>query len=361
LATRPRIIFHIDMDSFYASVEVQQNPSLKGKPIIVGADPKVGTGRGVVSTCSYEARRYGVRSGIPISSAYRLCPNGVFLPVNMPLYEKISDKIEKILKLYADKVERVGIDEAFMDVTEKVKGYGDAKNLALKVKDAIYIQEGLTCSIGMAPNKSVAKIASDFNKPDGLTMVEPNRVREFLDPLPVTKIIGVGKKTYSILKRFGLETIGQVARYPKEDLAQMFGKFGIYLWEVANGIDESEVQEAGEPKSFSLEHTFEEDTDDRNQILETLTSQAESLYRQLAEMQYQYRTVTLKIRFEDFETFTRSRSLPSHTNDKEAIAATAKILLKEFENDPRKIRLVGLKVSDLRKLSQGVETIEKWL
>jgi len=361
LATRPRIIFHIDMDSFYASVEVQQNPSLKGKPIIVGADPKVGTGRGVVSTCSYEARRYGVRSGIPISSAYRLCPNGVFLPVNMPLYEKISDKIEKILKLYADKVERVGIDEAFMDVTEKVKGYGDAKELALKVKDAIYIQEGLTCSIGMAPNKSVAKIASDFNKPDGLTMVEPNRVREFLDPLPVTKIIGVGKKTYSILKRFGLETIGQVARYPKEDLAQMFGKFGIYLWEVANGIDESEVQEAGEPKSFSLEHTFEEDTDDRNQILETLTSQAESLYRQLAEMQYQYRTVTLKIRFEDFETFTRSRSLPSHTNDKEAIAATAKILLKEFENDPRKIRLVGLKVSDLRKLSQGVETIEKWL
>jgi len=361
LATRPRIIFHIDMDSFYASVEVQQNPSLKGKPIIVGADPKVGTGRGVVSTCSYEARRYGVRSGIPISSAYRLCPNGVFLPVNMPLYEKISDKIEKILKLYADKVERVGIDEAFMDVTEKVKGYGDAKELALKVKDAIYIQEGLTCSIGMAPNKSVAKIASDFNKPDGLTMVEPNRVREFLDPLPVTKIIGVGKKTYSILKRFGLETIGQVARYPKEDLAQMFGKFGIYLWEVANGIDESEVQEAEEPKSFSLEHTFEEDTDDRNQILETLTSQAESLYRQLAEMQYQYRTVTLKIRFEDFETFTRSRSLPSHTNDKEAIAATAKILLKEFENDPRKIRLAGLKVSDLRKLSQGVETIEKWL
>ena len=361
MATRPRIIFHIDMDSFYASVEVQQNPSLKGKPIIVGADPKVGTGRGVVSTCSYEARRYGVRSGIPISSAYRLCPNGVFLPVNMPLYEKISDKIEKILKLYADKVERVGIDEAFMDVTEKVKGYGDAKELALKVKDAIYIQEGLTCSIGMAPNKSVAKIASDFNKPDGLTMVEPNRVREFLDPLPVTKSIGVGKKTYSILKRFGLETIGQVARYPKEDLAQMFGKFGIYLWEVANGIDESEVQEAEEPKSFSLEHTFEEDTDDRNQILETLTSQAESLYRQLAEMQYQYRTVTLKIRFEDFETFTRSRSLPSHTNDKEAIAATAKILLKEFENDPRKIRLVGLKVSDLRKLSQGVETIEKWL
>ena len=361
MAIKPRIIFHIDMDSFYASVEIQRNPSLKGKPVIVGAGPKAGTGRGVVSTCSYEARRYGVRSGMPISRAYRLCPNGVYLPVNMPLYERISNKIEWILKRYADKVERVGIDEAFMDVTEKVKEYGSAKQLALKVKDAIYVQEGLTCSIGIAPNKSVAKIASDFRKPDGLTIVEPNQVREFLDPLPVTKIVGVGKKTYRVLKRFGLETIGQVARYPKEDLAQIFGKFGIYLWEVANGMDDSEVQEAGEPKSFSLEHTFEEDTDDRDLVFETLHSQAENLYRQLAEMRYQYRTVTLKIRFEDFETFTRSRSLPSHTQDKEAIAATMKILLKEFESDPRKIRLVGLKISDLRKLSQGAEKIEKWL
>jgi len=361
LATRPRIIFHIDMDSFYASVEIQRNPSLKGKPVIVGADPKAGTGRGVVSTCSYEARRYGVRSGMPISKAYRVCPNGVYLPVNMLLYEKVSNKIEQILKRYADKVEQIGIDEAFMDVTEKVKEYGSAKELALEVKDAIYIQEGLTCSIGIAPNKSIAKIASDFRKPDGLTIVEPNRVREFLAPLPVTKIIGVGKKTYSVLKHFGLETIGQIARYPKEDLAQIFGKFGIYLWEVANGIDYSEVQEAGEPKSFRLEHTFEEDTDDRNLVLETLRSQAENLYRQLAEMQYQYRTVTLKIRFEDFETFTRSRSLPSHTREKEAIMETVRILLREFENDPRKIRLVGLKVSDLRKPSQGVETIERWL
>lgn len=361
MATKPRIIFHIDMDSFYASVEIQRNPSLKGKPVIVGADPESGTGRGVVSTCSYEARRYGVRSGMPISKAYRLCRNGVYLPVNMPLYEKVSDKIEQILKRYADKVERVGIDEAFMDVTEKVKDYGDAKELALKVKDAIYIQEGLTCSIGIAPNKSVAKIASDFRKPDGLTIVEPSQVREFLNPLPVTKIVGVGKKTYDVLKRFGLETIGQVARYSKEDLAQIFGKFGIYLWEVANGIEYSEVQEPGEPKSFSLEHTFEKDTDDRNLIIETLQSQAENLYRQLANMQYQYRTVTLKIRFEDFETFTRSRSLPNHTYDKEAIMATAKTLLKEFESDPRKIRLVGLKVSDLRKTRHGAETIEKWL
>ena len=361
MATKPRIIFHIDMDSFYASVEIQRNPSLKGKSVIVGADPKAGTGRGVVSTCSYEARRYGVRSGMPISKAYKLCPNGVYLPVNMPLYEKASDKIEQILKQYADKVERVGIDEAFIDLTEKVKEYGSAKELALKIKDAIYIQEGLTCSIGVAPNKSVAKIASDFRKPDGLTIVEPNQVREFLDPLPVTKIIGVGKKTYSVLKRFRLETIGQVARYPKEDLAQIFGKFGIYLWEVANGIDYIEVQEAEEPKSFSLEHTFEKDTEDQNLVLETLRSQAEDLYRQLTEMQYQYRTVTLKIRFEDFETFTRSRSLPSHTQDKEAIMATVKILLAEFENEPRKIRLVGVKVSDLRKLSQDVERIEKWL
>ncbi len=349
------------MDSFYASVEIQRNPSLKGKPVIIGADPKAGTGRGVVSTCSYEARRYGVRSGMPISRAYRLCPNGVYLPVNMPLYEDISDKIERILKRYADKVERVGIDEAFMDVSEKVKDYGSAKELALKIKDAIYIQEGLTCSIGIAPNKSVAKIASDFKKPDGLTIVEPNQVREFLGSLPATKIIGVGKKTYSILKRLGLETIGQVARYPKEDLTQIFGKFGIYLWEVANGIDDSEVQEAGKPKSFSLEHTFEKDMDDKNLVLETLLSQAENLYRQLTEMQYQYRTVTLKIRFENFETFTRSKSLPSHTPDKEAIMATVKTLLKEFENDPRKIRLVGLKISDLRKLSRGVEPIEKWL
>jgi DNA polymerase IV (DinB-like DNA polymerase) len=357
-----RTIFHVDMDSFYASVEIRRNPSLKGQPVIVGADPKGGAGRGVVLTCSYEARKFGVRSGMPISKAYRLCPNGVYLPVDMDLYLEVSERVMKFLKTFADKFEQCGIDEAFLDVTRKVKEYKNPEDLTKAIKKAIYEKEGLTCSIGVAPNKSVAKIASDFKKPDGLTMVSQDNLHDFLETLPASKIIGVGKKTGEVLKHMGIYTIGQLARYPREDLRRTLGKYGLELWNIANGLDETEVHEGErEPKSVSGEHTFESDVDDLSIVTETLFTIGTKLYDQLRDFKLLFKTVTLKIRFEDFETFTRSKSLSSHVFDRDVIVETARNLLKEFEKDNRKIRLVGIKVSNFRRFEASPQSIESFL
>jgi DNA polymerase IV (DinB-like DNA polymerase) len=358
----PRTIFHVDMDSFYASVEIGRNLSLKGQPVIVGADPKGGAGRGVVLTCSYEARRYGVRSGMPISKAYRLCPNGVYLPVEMDLYLEVSERVMKILRTFADKFEQWGIDEAFLDVSLKVKEYGNPEDLARAIKKAIYEKEGLTCSIGVAPNKSVAKIASDFKKPDGLTIVSQDRLHDFLEPLPASKMIGVGKKTGEVLKRLGIYTIGQLARYPREDLRRTLGKYGLELWSIAKGIDDTEVHEGErEPKSISAEHTFESDVDDLSIVTDTLGTIGTRLYDQLRDLKLLFKTVTLKIRFEDFETFTRSKSLSSHMLNNNAIIEAARNLLKEFEKDNRKIRLVGIKVSNFRRFETSPKSIESFI
>lgn len=350
------------MDSFYASVEVARNPSLKGKPVIIGADPKGGLGRGVVTTCSYEARKFGVKSAMPISIAYRLCPQAVYLPVNMRLYGEVSERIMRVLKGLADKFEPAGIDEAFLDVTKKTVEYGGAKPLAEAIKRAVLEAEGLTCSIGVGPNKSIAKIASDMNKPDGLTIVEPEMVASFLEPLQVSKILGVGKKTKAKLGEMGIETVGQLAKCQPEQLTKILGRYGYALWLVANGIDESEVSGEYEgPKSISTERTFESDVSDRRVVHETIDSLAEILHDYARESHYLYRTVTLKLRFEDFQTFTRSRSVPFHTQEKQQISVLARELMKEFEDDPRKIRLVGIKLSNLAKTSGTLEPITKWV
>lgn len=357
-----RVIFHVDMDSFYASVEIFRNPSLKGKPVIVGADPKGGTGRGVVSTCSYEARTFGVRSGMPISTAYRLCPNGVYLPVDMDLYLEVCERVMNILRGFADRFEQRGIDEAFLDVTRRVKEYDSPESLVKAVKKAISERVGLTCSIGVAPNKSVAKIASDFKKPDGLTIVTPDRVKDFLVPLPASKIAGVGKKTREVLKHMGIYTIGQLAGSSREDLQRILGKYGVELWCVANGTDESEVYEGEqEPKSLSGEHTFEIDVDDVLMVTKTIDAIGARLAAQLRDSKLLFKTVTLKVRFEDFETFTRSKSLSYHMIDESAITGAARNLLKEFEEDKRKIRLVGVKVSNLQRFETSPPTIKKYL
>ncbi len=362
METKQRIIFHVDMDSFYASVEVQRNPSLKDQPVIVGADPKKGAGRGVVSTCSYEARRYGVRSGMPISIAYRLCPSAVYLPVNMDLYVDVSNRVMKILRGFGDKFEQNGIDEAFLDVTQRAKEYEGPENLGQAIKKAIYEKEGLTCSIGVAPNKSVAKIASDLRKPNGLTIVTPNEMKDVLAPLPASRIVGVGKKTQRILKRMNIDTIGQLAGYSREKLRQALGSYGLELWNVANGIDNSEVYEGErEPKSLSSEHTFESDVADRSILVKTLDTMTGRLHHQLEESRLVFKTVTLKIRFQDFQTFTRSKSLPSHMSERNAITDTAKTLLKEFERDNRKVRLIGVKVSNLQRLETSPQPIDKYL
>ncbi len=211
MSEKERFIFHLDMDHFYTAVEERERPEIRGKPVIVGADPKGGKGRGVVSTSNYVARKVGVRSGMPISQAWRLCPEAVYLPPNFPLYIKVSDEIMAIARRYAGKFEQWGIDEAFLDVTGKVSDYVEAEALACQIKQEIKEKESLTCSIGVGPNKLVAKVASDFQKPDGLTVVRDEEVEVFLAPLPVRKLLWVGRKTEAKLKALGVNTIGDLA------------------------------------------------------------------------------------------------------------------------------------------------------
>ena len=241
MSEKKRMIFHFDMDHFFAAVEEREHPELKGKPVIVGADPKAGAGRGVVSTSNYQARKFGVRSGMPISRAWKLCPEAVYLPVNYELYVKASNEIMDILRKHADKFEQWGIDEAFLDVTSRVNDYASAEALAKHIKDEIYATEKLTCSVGISSNKLVAKIASDFQKPDGLTIVKQEDVERFLAPLPVRRLLWVGRKTGLKLENMGIRTIGDLARCDPSVLADAFGELGKQLHMMARGVDSSEV------------------------------------------------------------------------------------------------------------------------
>jgi DNA polymerase IV (DinB-like DNA polymerase) len=343
---KKRIIFHLDMDHFFTAIEQRNHPELEDKPVVVGADPKEGKGRGVVSTCNYEARKFGLRSGMPISKAWKLCPQAVYLPLNYELYTLVSNEIMKILRKYADKFEQWGIDEAFLDVTSKVKDYAEAETLAKQIKKEIYERERLTCSIGVGPNKLVAKIASDAQKPDGLTMIKEEEVKKFLAPLPVRKLLWVGRKTEQRLKTFGIETIGDLARYDPAVLAESFGVAGNQLYLMANGIDRSEVQERGEIKSISRDVTFQEDTGDSEFIQATLDRLSEEVFNDAQRQQVCFKTVTVRIRYENFETHTRSKTLPFITNRLQDLKKTARELVQAYLRHERKVRLVGVRASN---------------
>jgi len=346
MGEKSRIIFHVDMDHFFTAVEEREHQEYKGKPIIVGADPKGGTGRGVVSTCNYQARSFGIRSGMPISKAWRLCPDAVFLPVNYELYTKVSNAIMNILRRYAEKFEQWGIDEAFLDVTSKVKNFEEAEALAKEIKKEIYEKERLTCSIGIGPNKLVAKIASDFRKPDGLTVIKENEVEKFLSPLPVRKLLWVGRKTEQKLKALGIKTIGDLARYDPTVLAENFGVMGTQLFLMAHGIDRSKVEERGEIKSLSREITFEEDTTDFELVFNSLDKLSEDVHKDVLKHNLSFKTITIKVRYENFETHTHSRTLPLITNRLQDLKKTVKDLMQEYLKPNRKIRLVGVRVSN---------------
>lgn len=340
---KERIILHLDMDSFYASVEMQKRPELKGKPVIIGADPKQGTGRGVVSTCSYEARAFGVRSAMPISRAYMLCPDAVFLSPDIPLYIEASSEIMAILKITEYPFEQVSIDEAFLDAS-RAGNYGNAKILAEAIKGRILADLGLTCSIGIGPSKVVAKIASDFQKPDGLTIVPPDRVVDFLAPMPVRRIPGIGKKSEGELNSLRIQTIGDLASFDVQVLLARFGKNAIAIHAVALGIDDREVQERGGPCSVSRETTFPEDTNDPEQLVETMDELVRDVHRNLVDENLRFRTVTVKVRYQGFVTKTKARSVLHHTNDITTVHRFAHTLLRELFCDC-KIRLVGLRLS----------------
>ncbi|MGQ9552220.1 MAG: DNA polymerase IV [Candidatus Bathycorpusculaceae bacterium] len=345
MGEKGRIIIHLDMDHFFTAVEERERPEYKGRPVIVGADPKGGKGRGVVSTSNYEARKAGVRSGMPISRAWKLCPEAIYLPVNYPLYAEASNRIMKILRSYAGKFEQWGIDEAFLDVTSKVKDFGDAEALARQIKKEIFEKENLTCSIGIGPNKLVAKIASDFQKPDGLTIVKAEESEEFLAPLPVRKLLWVGRKTEEKLKSMGITTIGDLARCDPTVLAEAFGVMGRQLSLMSHGIDRSEVEEKGEIKSIGREVTFEDDTADFAVVLDSLERLSEEVDKDVLRQNLCFKTVTIKVRYENFETHTRSKTLPFMTNRLQDLGKIAKELLQGHLRPERKVRLIGVRVS----------------
>jgi DNA polymerase IV (DinB-like DNA polymerase) len=343
-----RIILHIDLDYFYAQVEEVLKPELKGKPVVVGADPKKGNGRGVVSTCNYEARKHGLHSGMPISIAYRKCLNCIFLPVNMDLYVEVSTRIMTLFKRHADRFELGGIDECYLDVSERCKNYKRAEELANRIKSELKQKEKLTCSIGIGPNKLIAKIAAGKHKPDGITVIKPEQVKEFLQKLSVRELMGVGPKTEAVLNHMNVFTIGQLAKVSQSDLVGMLGKFGYILYDGARGIDESPLIEEWEAKSMGRQATFEKDTKDRKLVLDKLSEIISDTVKQLNREKLSYKTVTVKVRYEDFYTTSRAESLKTPHKDEKTAQEKACELVELFLHDERKIRLIGFTLSKLQ-------------
>jgi len=332
------------MDAFYASVEQGDNPSLKGLPVIVGGDPEK---RGVVSAASYEARVYGVHSAMPTSQAKRFCPHGIFLPVRMHRYREVSEQIFKILQEYTPFIEPLSLDESFLDVTGSEKLFGSALQIASAIKRRILETTGLTASAGIAPNKFLAKIASDFKKPDGLVEIKPEEVQEFLHDLPISKLWGVGKSTEEVLKGMGILRVGQLAVYPAERIEKKLGKFGLELIALARGEDARPVTPDSEAKSISQEETFTPDLEDLQKMKRVLLDQAEQVGWELRKQKLKGCTVTVKVRYPDFTTVTRSHTLPLPTDQGIEIYQTALILLHKTEALQKKARLLGVGISNL--------------
>jgi DNA polymerase IV (DinB-like DNA polymerase) len=342
------IILHVDLDAFYASVEERERPELKGKPIVVGADPKGGAGRGVVSTCNYAARKFGVRSAMPVSIAYRKCPDCVFLPVNMDLYVETSQRVMLILRKYAEKMEQVSVDEAYLDVSSG--SYEKAAEIAKQIKQEIREKEKLTCTVGIGPNKLISKVASDFKKPDGLTIVKPDQVLDFLAPQSVRVLRGVGPKTELALNKYGIKTVADLRKLSKEQLVAIAGSFGLELYEQSRGNYPAELITEWTPKSMGRNYTFEQDTKDKDEIYRVLDEMCQDVGKQLKSEKFGFKTVTIRVRYEDFETHTRQKSLIDYSKNAEAINNTARDLLAPFLKDTRKIRLIGVSVSQLKQL-----------
>ena len=343
-----RIILHVDLDSFYAAVEVRERPEFRGKPLIVGADPKGGKGRGVVMAASYEARAQGVKAGMPISLAWRRMPDAVYRRPDYDLYGSVSESVMSVLREFADRFEQASIDEAYLDVTAKTT-WDAVRDYAQAVKAAVRDREGLTCSLGAAPNKSTAKIAAAQEKPDGLTIVPPETTKAFLAPLAVSAISGVGEKTERVLAGLGIRTIGDLAAYPGTELTKALGRNAVWLWGIANGLEELPIEERGDPKSISVERTFERDVEDWSEVLETLDSVADNVHVRAREAQMTFRTVGIKVRFEGFVTHTRDRTLPTWILDREVLMSIARELIAEFEDRRRPVRMLGVRVSNLRR------------
>jgi nucleotidyltransferase/DNA polymerase involved in DNA repair len=342
-----RCVLHLDMDAFYAAVEQRDRPELLGKPVVVGADPRGGRGRGVVSTASYEARRFGVHSALPISRAFELCPLAVFLPVDMEKYEAVSQEVMGLLREVTDRVEPLSIDEAFLDVTGSRLLFGDGETIARRLKAAIREKTRLTASVGVATNKLVAKIASEMRKPDGLVVVPPGGEAGFLAPLPVRRLWGVGPKLEEKLLLAGIHRIGDLAALAEGRLLGRVGVHGLELRRLALGQDDREVpRHSAGAKSIGHEHTFDEDTRDIERLRRTLLDLSDSVGRRLRRAGATARRVTLKYRDESFRTATRAETLAEPTDSGDALFCVAWRLF-EGVHGGLPVRLVGVSASSL--------------
>ena len=340
-----KTIMHVDLDAFFASVEEREHPEYLGKAVIVGADTK--GGRGVVSTANYLARKSGVHSAMPISQAHKILPDAVFVMPDFKIYRAASENVMNILRTFSNKVESVSIDEAYVDVSELAEENVNGRELAQKVKREIEVKERLTCSIGIGSNKLIAKIASDFNKPSGLTVVKIGDEKSLLDPLSVRKIPYVGPKTESRLKKEGIITIGSLATVKEEKLLRDFGNFGRYLYESARGMGSSEVIEnKGNSKSINRNVTLTQDSSDRVELESLMDRMASDVHASMAEKGIRCRTIGVRVRFSDFDTVARSKTIKEPARNVEAIKVVARDLLSSFYNDRRKVRQVGIKVSN---------------
>ncbi len=342
-------ILHLDMDAFYASVEVLDDPALAGKSVIVGGDAR----RGVVTSASYEARRYGIHSAQPIAEAKRLCPGGIFLPVRMARYREVSREIFAIFHRFTPLVEPLSIDEAFLDVTGSVRLFGPAEQIARRIKETVRAETGLTVSAGVAATKFVAKIASDLGKPDGLVVVPASETQAFLDPLPITRLWGVGKATSRVLERLGVATIGALRRLPLARLRRELGTHGVQLHLLARGIDPRRVEPRRPVKSLGREETFPEDITDRGPLERELLALAVRVGRRARAHGLAGHTVVLKVKYGDFTLVTRSTTLAEATDDTSVIHRACRQLLEKTEAGRRPVRLLGLYLSRLVPAGAG--------
>jgi len=351
---RTRVVMLVDLDYFFAQCEELRNPALKGKPVVVGMYSGRTENSGAVSTANYEAREYGVKSGVPLFLAKKRLEGteAVFLPVDYEFYEQISERTLQALRDYADVFEQVSIDEAYLDVTQRVQESFDvAKELAQKMKDAVKKQHGLTLSVGVGPNKLVAKIACDSQKPDGLRVVKPEEAVFFLASLPVDRLIGVGRKTTAKMELLGIRTISDLARFDVQRLVEVFGKtLGVYFHNAANGVDDEPVKEAGEAESISRIATLKENTRDLAVILEKTRQLTEDIYKELAQRNISFKQVGIIAIMADLSVHSRSQTLDRPENSIEVLEKTVMALFEKFLSEPELgIRRVGVKISRFSK------------
>jgi len=350
-----RKIIHIDMDAFFASVEQRDRPELRGKPVMVGGSPE---GRGVVAAASYEAREFGIHSAMPAYRAHKLCPQGIFVRPRFEVYQKVSREIRAIFKSYTDLIEPLSLDEAFLDVTENKKNVPSATWIAADIRHRIFKETKLTASGGVAPNKFLAKIASEVNKPNGLFVIEPDRAQEFVANLPIGRFYSIGRATEKKMHKLGIFSGGDLAARSQEELVRHFGKMGYFYHDIARGRDDRDVRPHRQRKSAGVEQTFATDIHSWFHMERELSSLSQRLFSRLVKAGIQGRTMTLKVRYPDFQTLTRRQTEDIPATSPEELLQRAIYLLKKTQAREKGIRLLGISVSNFKRHQIHVEAIQ---